>query len=80
VPIRKVVVTNDCEGAAATVATERESTPNQVLASPYFLLGTLDAITAQLETLRAHTGISYVSVMPGDVDPFAPVVARLAGR
>jgi hypothetical protein len=55
-------------------------TPGQALGSPLFLLGTLDEITAQLETLRARSGISYVSVFPGDVEPFAPVVARLAGR
>lgn len=78
--IRKVVVTNDRESAAATLATERGITPSQALASPYFLLGTVDEITAQLGTLRARTGISYVSVFPADVEPFAPLVARLAGR
>jgi hypothetical protein len=52
----------------------------QVLGSPYFLLGSIDAITAQVEGLRAHCGISYLSVFPGDVEAFAPVVARHAGR
>jgi probable F420-dependent oxidoreductase len=78
--IRKVVVTDDREGAAATLAADRRATPSGVLASPYFLLGTIDQITAQLETLRARTGISYISVFPADVEAFAPVVARLAGR
>jgi len=78
--IRKVVVTDDRDGAAATVAADRRTTPSRVLASPYFLLGTLDEITAQLETLRARCGVSYVSVFPADVEPFAPVVARLSGR
>ena len=78
--IRKVVVTDDRAHAAAVLATERGITPSQALASPLFLLGTVDEITAQLETLRERSGISYVSVFPGDVEPFAPVVARLAGR
>jgi probable F420-dependent oxidoreductase len=78
--IRKVVVTDDREGAAVTLATERGITPGQALASPLFLLGSLDEITAQVETLRARCGISYLSVFPGDVEPFAPVVARLAGH
>ena len=78
--IRKVIVTDDREGAAATLATERGITPSQALASPLFLLGTVDEITTQLSSLRARCGISYVSVMPGDVEPFAPVVARLGGR
>jgi len=78
--IRKVVVTDDREGAAATVAADRQTTPGGVLASPYFLLGTIDQITAQLETLRARSGISYISVFPADVEAFAPVVARLAGH
>jgi probable F420-dependent oxidoreductase len=78
--IRKVVVTDDREGAATMLASERAITPSQALGSPLFLLGTLDEITAQLETLRARSGISYVSVFPGDVEPFASVVARLAGR
>jgi probable F420-dependent oxidoreductase len=78
--IRKVVVADDRQAAAATLATERGITTSQALTSPYFLVGTLDEITHQLETLRARSGISYVSVFPGDVEPFAPVVARLAGR
>ena len=78
--IQKVVVTDDRESAAATLANERGLTPSQVLASPYFLLGSIDAIAAQVEALRAHCGISYLSVFPRDVETFAPVVARLAGR
>jgi hypothetical protein len=73
-------VTDDRDGAAATVAADRQTTPDRVLASPYFLLGTLDQITAQLETVRARCGVSYISVFPADVEAFAPVVARLAGR
>ena len=78
--IQKVLVTDDRDSAAATIAAQRRLTREQILGSPYFLLGSIDAITDQVEALRAHCGISYLSVFPGDVDAFAPVVARLAGR
>src|ERR1043166_8504334 len=76
----KVVVTDNRESTAAIIAGQRQITPEQVLVSPYFLLGSMDEITQQVETLRAHCGISYFSVFPGDVESFATVVARLAGR
>jgi probable F420-dependent oxidoreductase len=78
--IQKVLVTDDRESAAATIAGQGRLTPEQILRSPYFLLGSIDAITDQVEALRANCGISYLSVFPGDVDAFSPVVARLAGR
>jgi len=78
--IQKVVVTDDRETAAATIAAQRRLTPEQILGSPYFLLGSINAITEQVEALRANCGISYLTVFPGDVDAFAPVVAYLAGR
>ena len=53
---------------------------NQALPSLYFLPGSLDEITARLEALRARSGISHVSVSPGDVEPFAAVVVCLAAR
>jgi hypothetical protein len=54
-----VVVTDDRASAAATLASERRLTPQQVLGSPYFLLGGIDEITEQVEALRAQCGISY---------------------
>ena len=32
-----------------------------------------------VQALRERHGISYMTVFPGDVDSFAPVVAQLAG-
>ncbi len=75
-----VAVTDDRESAAASLGGPRGLTPEQVLASPYFLIGSIDAMTEQVEALRARCGFSYFSVFPRDVDIFAPVVARLAGR
>ena len=54
-----------------------------VLASPRFLIGTVDEIVEQLQARREQYGISYISFLqfPGfaDFETFSPVVARLAG-
>jgi hypothetical protein len=54
-------------------------TADQVLASPYFLMGSLPAIGEQVQALRERHGISYLAIFPSDVTTFAPVVAQLAG-
>jgi alkanesulfonate monooxygenase SsuD/methylene tetrahydromethanopterin reductase-like flavin-dependent oxidoreductase (luciferase family) len=54
-----------------------------VLASPRFLIGTVDEIVDQLQTRREQYGISYITILefPGfaDTDAFSPIVARLVG-
>ena len=50
-----------------------------MLASPYFLIGSSDAIVEDVQGLRERHGISYMTVFPGGVDSFAPVVAQLTG-
>jgi len=51
----------------------------QILASPYFLVGSIDQIVEDLQARRERYGISYVSVPVEHVDAFSPVIARLAG-
>jgi hypothetical protein len=75
-----VVVTDRPRDVAEEVARARGLTPEQVLASPYYLIGSVDALAERLRALRERHGISHLSVMPPDVGAFAPVVARLAGR
>lgn len=77
--IWRVAVTDDRRTAAEALAAERSLTPEQVLASPYFLIGSVEGIVERLRELRERYGVSYISVFPRDVDVFAPVVARLAG-
>jgi hypothetical protein len=55
-------------------------TGDQVLASPYFLMGSLAAIVEQVQALRERHRISYLAIFPSDVTSFAPVVAQLAGN
>lgn len=75
-----VAVTDDRRAAGERLAAAHGLTAEQVLASPYFLLGSVERIVEGLLALRERHGISYLSFFPGDVDTFAPVVARLAGR
>ncbi len=77
--IWEVVITDHRRSTAEDVAPRWGMTADQVLASPYFLIGSLDAIVEDVQALRERHGISYIVVFPGDVDSFAPVVAQLAG-
>jgi probable F420-dependent oxidoreductase len=77
--IWQVAVTDDRRAAAEEIAAARGLTPAQVLTSPYFLLGSVEHIVERVQALREQYGISYFTVFPGDVEAFAPVVARLAG-
>ncbi len=52
-------------------------TPEDVLDSPHFFVGTLDGLVEKLQRMRSELGIT--SIMVGGVDDLAPVVERLAG-
>ena len=52
----------------------------EMLAHPHALIGTVDAICDELERRREAYGISYISVPDTAREPFAPVVAKLAGN
>jgi probable F420-dependent oxidoreductase len=77
--IWQVVVTDRPRSAAEVIAPRWGMTGDQVLASPYFLVGSLAAIVEQVQALRERHGISYLAIFPSDVTTFAPVVAQLAG-
>jgi hypothetical protein len=51
-----------------------------ILGSPFVLLGSVDEIVADLEARRARWGLSYYVVQEPYADALNPVVARLAGR
>jgi probable F420-dependent oxidoreductase len=77
--ILKIVVTDHPRDAAEDLAPAWGLTADQVLASPYFLLGSVAAVVEDVHRLREDHGISYLTVFPTDVEAFAPVVAQLAG-
>jgi hypothetical protein len=53
--------------------------PEELLASPHVLAGSVEEIVETLQEPRERLGISYITVPGHVVDNFAPVVARLAG-
>ncbi len=74
-----VSVTDDREGLAARLAGGFGMTPDAALRTPFALVGTVEQIIETLHERRERWGFSYVIVGTGDVEPFAPVVAALAG-
>jgi probable F420-dependent oxidoreductase len=79
--VQRVVVT-DVRRKAAEELTSRwaQLTPDEILQSPYVLIGTVDQMVEDLQARRERWGISYYVIFEPYLDAFAPVVARLAGR
>ncbi len=77
-----IIITEDRQQAAEQRARERGTgvTAEHILSSPYVLLGTVEQIAEQLQSRRERYGISYLVVLSGNMEAFAPVVARLAGK
>lgn len=50
----------------------------QLLASPYLLIGSIEQIVERIQQLRERHGVSYFVVESEEMESFAPVVARLA--
>jgi probable F420-dependent oxidoreductase len=92
--VQAVVVTDDRRGAAeervaewrraseAALATDPGAVPtvDELLATPYVLIGTADEIAAQLRRSRERWGFSYVTVHEPYMQAFAPVIDRLRGQ
>ncbi|HEY7123011.1 MAG TPA: TIGR03621 family F420-dependent LLM class oxidoreductase [Ktedonobacterales bacterium] len=81
--IRKLIITENRQQAAEQRARERAATgvtPAQVLDDPYLFIGTIEFLVETLQRQREQYGISYLHVPFQDIDTFAPVVARLAGK
>lgn len=79
--VQRVIVTDDRPAAAQALLDHAGvfGTVEDVLASPFLLLGTTEEIADQLQERREQFGISYVVVFEPSLDDMAPVVARLAG-
>jgi hypothetical protein len=76
----EVAVTDDRHAAAEAIAMRTSRPVEQVLESPYFLIGSINAIVDKVLELRERHHISYISVFPSDTNAFAAVVARLSGK
>lgn len=78
--VQRVIVTDDPRGAAEAL-TRRwpQLTADDILASPYVMIGAVDSIVEALQARRERWGISYYVVQEPSLDAIAPVVARLSG-
>jgi probable F420-dependent oxidoreductase len=76
--VQLVVVTDDRRRSAEELANRWEQlTPDDILHSPYILIGTVDEMVEDLQAYRDRWGFSYYVVHEPYMDAFAPVVARL---
>jgi probable F420-dependent oxidoreductase len=73
-----VVISEQRDAAARAVAARFGIAPEQALAGPHFLLGTVDQIVDELQRRRERYGISYVVVHEDALSTFAPIVQRLS--
>jgi probable F420-dependent oxidoreductase len=79
--VQRVIVADDRRRAAEELTRRwTELTDEEILQSPYALIGTVDQIVEDLEARRERWGISSCTIHEPYADAFAPVVARLAGR
>jgi probable F420-dependent oxidoreductase len=79
--VQRVVVTDDRYKAAEELASRwPQLSADDILQSPYVLIGTVDQMVEDLTARRERWDISYYVVQEPYMDAFAPVVARLAGK
>jgi probable F420-dependent oxidoreductase len=78
--VQRVVVTDDRREAAEELASHwTQLTPDEILQSPYVLIGSVNQIIEDLQSRRERWSISYFTVFETYADAFAPVVAQLGG-
>lgn len=75
-----VVITDHPESVAEQMAPNWGTTPEQMLDSVHFLVGTVEQMVETIQMWRERFGISYITVFPGYMETFAPIVARLSGK
>jgi probable F420-dependent oxidoreductase len=71
-------VTDDGHAAAAEIAASLGLDPDDVLASPFVLVGSVDEIVSRLHERRDRWGYSYYTVQQPSAHEFAPVLAALS--
>jgi probable F420-dependent oxidoreductase len=73
-------ITDDAAGAAVAIASTVGCPAEGLVDHPNVLLGGVDALADVLVERRERYGVNYVTVQQRELEAFAPVVARLAGR
>lgn len=75
-----LLITDDARPIAEGMAGVFEATPDEVLDSPVGLVGTIDEIVESLERRRERWDMTYHVIPIEQMEAFAPVVDRLAGK
>jgi hypothetical protein len=79
--VQRVVVTDDRYRAAEELTARwSQLDAEEILQSPYVLIGTVEQMIEDLQARRERWGISYFVIHEPYLDAFAPVVARLTGK
>jgi probable F420-dependent oxidoreductase len=77
---QRVIVTDDREQAAAELSAQWPAlSPEDVLTTPFLILGSAEQIVETLQARRERWGFSYYVIWDTLAEALAPVVARLAG-
>jgi hypothetical protein len=74
---QQVALTSHPRRAAAAFARGSPLSVDDVLTSPYVLIGSLDAIVGALEEKRERHRFSYWVILDDSIEAFAPIVSRL---
>jgi probable F420-dependent oxidoreductase len=78
--VQRVIVTDDRRRAAEELTNRwTQLNADEILQSPYVLIGTVEQMIEDLQARRKRWGISYYIIFEPYLDAFAPVVAHLAG-
>jgi hypothetical protein len=79
--VQRVIVTDDRRKAAEELTRRwAQLSVEEILQSPYALIGTVDQLVEELQARRMRWGLSYFVTHAPYVNALAPFVARLAGR
>ncbi|MBV8119879.1 MAG: TIGR03621 family F420-dependent LLM class oxidoreductase [Alphaproteobacteria bacterium] len=79
--VQRVVVVDDRRRAAEELARHwNQLTPEEILESPFVLIGTIDQMVEDLLRRRERWGFSYFTIFEPYLTAFAPVVGRLHGK
>jgi probable F420-dependent oxidoreductase len=79
--VQRVVVTDDRRQTAVELATRwTQLNADEILQCPFVLVGTVDQLIEDLIANRDRWDISSYAIFESDIERFAPVVARLAGK
>jgi probable F420-dependent oxidoreductase len=78
--VQAVVSTDNRRAAAEELAGKVPVSVDEILDSPFLLLGTREEMVEALLERRERFGLSYFTVFEPAIDTFAPVLAELKGR